>query len=103
LKGVSLDTCRELSSLHHADGTVETEDEERQCLDIRFGATDAKALENLTRLYLGHQMLLIIAGEAVFAPVIRQPISGETIRVTAGKHLNAQEVKSKLDALVAKP
>jgi hypothetical protein len=103
LESVTLETCRERSTLVHEDGTSEVEDEKRQCLMIRLYPTEAKAFENLTTRYVGRRMLLLLDGEPIFAPNIREPVSGESIRITLPAHSDAARVKRKLDAITAKP
>jgi hypothetical protein len=103
LESVTVETCREQSTLHRADGIEEVEDEERQCLNIRFYPTEAKALENLTTLYVNHRLLLLIGGEAIIAPNVREPISDGSIRITLSADSDAAGMKRKLESLVAKP
>lgn len=103
LKSVTVDACGERSTLHHADGAKEVEDSERQCLDILFYPAEAKALENLTTLYLDHRLLISIGGEAIVAPNIRQPVSGGAIRITLPPNSDAAGIRRKLESLVAKP
>ena len=101
LKSVTVDTCG--VTLPHADGAKEVGDSGPQCLNILFYPAEAKALENLTTLYLNHRLLLSVGGEAIVAPNIREPVSGGAIRITLPPNSDAAGIRRKLESLVAKP
>jgi hypothetical protein len=103
VESVRLETCREQSTLVHEDGTSEVDDEERQCLVIRLYPTEAKAFGSLTTLYVNHRIFLLIDGEPICAPSIREPITDGSIRITLPANSDAAGMKRKLDRLAGKP
>ncbi len=97
-----LDTCHQSSTRVHRDGSSERTDEERPCLQIQLSIADAKALEGITTAHIGSRVLLVFAGEPLFAPVIRVPINTQSLQLILPKRADAKEVKRKVDTLVRK-
>jgi hypothetical protein len=102
LISATLETCHERSTMVHKDGSSESSEEDRPCIQIELTAADAKRLETVTREHLDSRLLLVIAGEAVSAPTIRSPIDTPSIRFTLGEHADPSDIKKKIDALISK-
>jgi len=103
LEAVAVDTYRDRSQLIHKDGSVEQTNEDRPALNIRLTAPDAKSLEALTSAHLGSRILLMAGDEALFAPVIRAPISGQELQISLAPSADAEKLKARLQTFVRKP
>ena len=87
----------------HKDGSRETSEEDRPCIEIELTAADGKRLDTITQEHVGSRLLLVIGGEPLFAPTIRSPISASSFDITLPEHADINATKAKIDAMVGKP
>ena len=103
LVSATLKTCHQTSTRVHKDGSRETSEEDRPCIEIELTAADGKLLDTITQGRVGSRLLLVIGGEPLFAPVIRSPISTSSFNLTLSAHADINATKAKIDAMVVKP
>jgi preprotein translocase subunit SecD len=72
-------------------------------VDITLTAEGAKQFARLTRENIGRQLAVVVDGKVMCAPIIREPITGGEMQISA--HFGEQEAKNlaaKLNAAIAK-
>ena len=65
-------------------------------IDLEMGATDAVVLHELTRQNVGRRLLLMLDGEPLMAPYIREAISGRQIRLAVSSRVQLNRVLAAL-------
>lgn len=100
----ALGTCGTVIRYHDADDVTSNPLAiEPPCVSIQLCPPEAQVFETLTTLNLHQRVLLLIDGQPIFAPNIREPISSGSVRIMLPENSDAPGIKRKLDSLVAHP
>ncbi len=65
-------------------------------IDFEMGATDGAVLHQLTRQNVGRRLLLMLDGEPLMAPYMREAISGRQIRLAVSSRVQLDRVLAAL-------
>lgn len=67
-------------------------------VEIALTPESAKALENFTRAALGQKTQLLVDGEVIFEPVVREPIMGGSVTINGLDSAHAQAIERQLSS-----
>jgi preprotein translocase subunit SecD len=67
-------------------------------VEIALAPESAKALENFTRAALGQKTQLLVDGEVIFEPVVREPIMGGSVIINGLDSAHAQAIERQLSS-----
>jgi hypothetical protein len=67
-------------------------------VEIALAPESAKALENFTRAALGQKTQLLVDGEVIFEPVVREPIMGGSVTIIGLDSAHAQAIERQLSS-----
>jgi hypothetical protein len=99
IKNVHLEKTLQRSEVVHKDGSSETTEDYQPTLIIEFLEKDVKAVRDLTNKYFGEQVLIMLAGQPLCAPVIRARMEEPTIAIGLPAGINPEEISTKLQKL----
>ena len=97
LKGVSIGEPSD-----SAAGPAEKNSAGKSSLEMRLTPADAEALETFSAANVGKRIVFMLGERPLFAPILRTPLSTQTIQINPPEGADVQELKRELEALVSK-
>jgi hypothetical protein len=71
-------------------------------LELRLTNSDAEALEKFSATHIGKRIVFMLGARPLFAPLLRTPLSTQTVQIKPPAGADVQELKRELEALVSK-
>jgi len=103
LKGVSISAVPDSTTPVQSAGAVAQSRSGASSLELRLTLADAEALEVFSAANVGKKIVFMLGGKPLFAPMLRTPLSTQTVQITPPEGADLQDIKRELEALIRKP